>query len=170
MKQQTGFTLIELIMVIVILGILAATALPRFTDLQKDARIAKMHGLAGSIRSAAALAHAQWLVNGSPTTPAGSVSVLMEGSTVPINFGYPDVGGDAYTNAATTGASSGIYLALGGAAGLPDYIITTPAATATVLSFTPDADHAACIVSYTEPTAANLPPTVTTSALNSTNC
>jgi len=170
MKQQAGFTLIELIMVIVILGILAATALPRFTNMQGDARIAKMNGLAASIKSAAALAHAQWLVNGSPTTPAGTVSVTMEGATVPINFGYPDVGGDAYTNVAVVGASSGIYLALGGAAGLADYIITTPAATATVLSFTPDANHTACIVTYTEPTAVNLPPAVSTLALTAANC
>src|SRR3989339_877503 len=126
MKQQQGFTLIELIVVIVILGILAATALPKFSDLQTDARIAKMNGLAASIKSAGALAHAQWLVNGSPTTPAGTVSVSMEGATVPINLGYPDVGGDAYTNTATVGASSGIYLALGGAAGMTDYVITAP--------------------------------------------
>ena len=169
-QQQQGFTLIELIVVIVILGILAATALPKFSDLQHDARMAKMNGLAASIKSAAALAHAQWLANGSPTTPAGTVSVTMEGATVPINFGYPDVGGDAYTNAATTGANSGIYLALGGAAGLSDYVITAPAATATVLSFTPDADHTACVVSYTEPVAANSPPTVTTTALTAANC
>jgi len=170
MKQQQGFTLIELIVVIVILGILAATALPKFSDLQTDARIAKMNGLAASIKSAGALAHAQWLVNGSPTTPAGTVSVSMEGATVPINFGYPDVGGDAYTNTATVGASSGIYLALGGAAGMTDYVITAPAATATVLSFTPDANHASCVVTYTEPTGANLPPSVSTAALTQANC
>lgn len=169
-EQQSGFTLIELIVVIVILGILAAVAIPRFSNLQSDARIAKMNGLAASIKSAAVLAHAQWLANGSPTTPAGTVSVSMEGSTVPINFGYPDVGGDAYTNAAVVGASSGIYLALGGAAGLPDYLINSVAATSTVLTFTPDANHASCTVTYTEPTGANLPPSVSTAGLTGANC
>ena len=59
MQHRTaGFTLIELVIVIVILGILAAAALPRFSDLSGDARIAALNGLAGSIRSAGALAKA----------------------------------------------------------------------------------------------------------------
>jgi MSHA pilin protein MshA len=84
--KQRGFTLIELVVVITILGILAAFAVPRFARLEVQARAASRDALGGSVRAGAALSHALWLANGQPA------NVQMEGG-VPIVMvnGYPNL-------------------------------------------------------------------------------
>ncbi len=132
-KAQKGFTLIELVVVITILGILAAFAFPRFAALETEARAATIKGLEGSIRSAATLAHSLDLVG---------AAVVMEGNTITMAFGYPDTAltGIEDTLVDTTGFS---YTALTG-------LFTKDGATTL----------ATCSVTYVESTAANLPPTI----------
>ena len=133
-KAQKGFTLIELVVVITILGILAAFAFPRFASLEVEARAATIDGLAGSIRAGSALAHSMDLVG---------ATVVMEGNTIDMAFGYP------------SGIVTGIDDTL---TDLTGFTASSAAGPPAVMTFERDGGNVGtCTVVYTEAVSGGVP-------------
>lgn len=154
-----GFTLIELVVVITILGLLTALALPRFAALQTDARIAKMNGALASIKAAAVLAHSIQLTQ----SLAPNSSVTMEGpiNNIAMANGYPT------TDLASIGRAAGLV----DDAGLKIPGFEPVKTSATVFTVSPDTSHTNCSVTYTVPDGTTtFAPAYNNTNLTTANC
>jgi len=140
MRRSAGFTLIELVIVIVVLGVLAALAIPRFISLQREARIAVIDSLFGSTRSGSNLVYAKSAVIGQSGAATGSVDIdgpAVTGGVVNTVFGYPE---------ATSAAMTLLFDNLS-----PRYTFSTSSAGSVRMEID---GIPTCSVTYTAPTAA----------------
>jgi MSHA pilin protein MshA len=153
LQKQAGFTLIELVVVIVILGILAATAAPKFIDLTSDAKASVMKGVEGSIESAVSMVHAKALIEGKTT---GAQTVEIDSVHYALFNGYPAAESlDTSATAGTTAAKAVGILSLidiDTTATTGDFVATN--ATPALIQHSGAGTAATCQISY--PNSANL--------------
>ena len=147
MKRSAGFTLIELVIVIIILGILAVTAAPKFLNLQGDAREATLKGMKAAMESSASIVYSKAVIKGLETSPATAVD------DIEIAYGYPKA----------TSAGIGATLDFNDADWRP-----FPSQAGKTYTMTPAGAPSSCTVTYNEAAESGKRPVVT--AVDASKC
>ena len=151
-QKQKGFTLIELVIVIVILGILAATAAPKFLNLQADAKESTLQAVKASVETAMSVVYAKSLINGTETSATATVTIDSASTTVNTVYGYPKAANVDLAKLLDLASADFSYVDI---AGTPNKVLIYPTGMTA-----PTAAGASCTVEYTEATSATAKATV----------
>ncbi|NMH65218.1 prepilin-type N-terminal cleavage/methylation domain-containing protein [Shewanella salipaludis] len=162
MQKQQGFTLIELVVVIIILGILAVTAAPKFINLQSDARVSTLQGMQAAIQGANSLVYSKVIIAGNENADTATVNI---GTGTDANVAY------GYLVATTANLQNALELTFGddwSVQGTPTVRVAgdptaDPVTDATpgVIQIRPTDAPATCILTYTEAVNGTSQPTYT---------
>lgn len=150
MRKQSGFTLIELVIVIIILGILAVTAAPKFLNLQDDARTSTLKGVEAALNSSSAMVYSKAVLAGQDKDPTATLS-LGNGKSIAIKYGYP---------AATSAALSEVMQLNSG-----EWTFGAPTGTPAAIKIFPNgvsSTSTTCFTTYTEASGTASAATATT--------
>ena len=159
--KQKGFTLIELVVVIIILGILAVTALPKFVNLQGEARASTLQGMKAALEGAATLTYSKAAIQGKDRAATGTVNLVGGGTPVNTAYGYPratvaDLQIVLETTFGTDSTSSNDWWA-SATTGTPATVVIRPKGFAAPTTPRATTD---CSVTYTQVTATGVRPTL----------
>jgi len=163
MNKQSGFTLVELVIVIIILGIIGATAVPKFIDLQSDAQKSAMVGVKGALEGGASITYSKSAIDGEQQlVHAGDTAAEPSSNGVNTAYGYPVATADALKEAAGLATSDWTIVTTSNTDNMSEKAIITPASLSEAAqTIAIEEDETGCNVTYIQSTAVGKRPVIT---------